>query len=271
MIPRQPRVTICIPHWQVRGLMSLCLRSIRKHSSNYDVEVIIVDNGSKDESLDYLRSLKWIRLIERPEETHTNWPANVFTAWDRGIREATGEYFISMHSDVFIKSDDWLEPYFQAIDVGEQIAGAGAWKLELVNPIYAAQKLVISNAVSAVKNLFGRNKRISWRRGHYPRDYCAMYRRNAIIKHNLSFLPNDGRGGGYTIARRLWEAGYQTRMIPVQMLYKRMVHIAHGTAAIVAEKPLHDSRAQNKVERRVQELFAQDWIRALQVDTSLDR
>jgi hypothetical protein len=38
----------------------------------------------------------------------------------------------------------------------------------------------------------------------------------------------------------------------------------------VAEKPLHDSRAQNKVERRVQELFAQDWIRALQVDTSLD-
>lgn len=267
----RPRVTICIPHWQVRGLISLCLRSIRKHSKNYNVEVIIVDNGSKDESLDYLRSLKWIRLIERSEEGPENWPRNVFTAWDRGIREASGEYFISMHSDVFIKSDDWLDPYFERIQAGEEVAGVGAWKLELENPLYTAQKLIFNNALSAIKNLFGRNKRISWRRGHYPRDYCAMYRRDIILEHELSFVPNDGRGGGYTIARRLWEAGYHTRMIPVRVLYKKMVHIAHGTAAIVAEKPLHHKRAQNKVERRAQELFAQDWIQALQVDTSLDQ
>jgi GT2 family glycosyltransferase len=270
MSPRQSHVTICIPHWQALSLVSLCLRSIRKHSKNYNVEVLIIDNGSKDESLDYLRSLKWIRLIERPDETHANWPNNVFTAWDRGIQEASGEYFVSMHSDVFVKSDDWLDPYFDAIGSGKQIAGAGAWKLELENPLYVAQKLIIGNALSAVKNLFGAKKRISWRRGHYPRDYCAMYRRNVILEHGLSFLPTDGRGGGYTIARRLWEAGYQTRMIPVRVLYQKMVHIAHGTAALGVRKPLRYQRSQNKLERRVQELFAEEWIRALQVDTSLD-
>ncbi|MFQ5545789.1 MAG: glycosyltransferase family 2 protein, partial [Acidiferrobacterales bacterium] len=174
MDARRPNITICIPHWQVRALMSLCLRSIRKHSKNYDLEVIVVDNGSKDESLDYLRSLKWIRLIERPEETHTNWPRNVFTAWDRGIQEATGDYFITMHSDVFIRSDDWLEPYLERMDAAGTVAGVGAWKLELENPAYALQKLVIKNAVFAIKNLFGKRKRITWRRGHYPRDYCAM-------------------------------------------------------------------------------------------------
>ncbi|MFQ5544536.1 MAG: glycosyltransferase family 2 protein [Acidiferrobacterales bacterium] len=271
MSTRQPRISICIPHWQVRALMSLCLRSIRKHSRNYDLEVIVVDNGSKDESLDYLRSLRWIRLIERPEETHTNWPRNVFTAWDRGIQEATGDYFITMHSDVFIKSDDWLDPYLERMDHSDSVAGVGAWKLELENPAYALQKLLINNAVSAVKNLFGKKKRTTWRRGHYPRDYCAMYRREVVLKHKLSFVPTDGRGGGYTIARRLWEAGYQTRMIPVRVLYRKMSHIAHGTAAIVAEKPLHHKRAQTKVERKVRALFSEEWVKALQTDSSLDQ
>ena len=99
----RPKITVCIPHWQVYSYITVCLRSIRKHSQKYDLEVIVVDNGSRDESLDYLRSLDWIRLIERPEEVHTNWPLNVFTAWDRGLQEATGDYYLGMHSDVFVK------------------------------------------------------------------------------------------------------------------------------------------------------------------------
>lgn len=270
MSRQRPRVTICIPHWQVRALISICLRSIRKHSSKYDLEVIVVDNGSKDASLDYLRSLNWIRLVERPEETHTNWPGNVVTAWDRGIREATGDYFVTMHSDVFVKTDDWLDPFLARIDAHHKVAGVGAWKLELESPLYRYQKLVINNAVSAIKNLLGANKRITWRRGHYPRDYCAMYRRDVILKHDLTFCTVDGRGGGHAIAKRLWDAGYETRMIPVRELYDRIVHIAHGTAAVVAEKPLHHRRTQDKVERRVQKLFGQAWVRALQSDASLD-
>lgn len=270
MSERQPRITICIPHWQVKGLISICLRSIRKHSKKYNLEVIVVDNGSKDASLEYLRSLNWIRLIERPEETHTNWPGNIVTAWDRGIREATGDYFVTMHSDVFIKTDDWLDPFLVRMNGEHKVAGVGAWKLELENPLYMYQKLVINNAVSAVKNFFGKNKRITWRRGHYPRDYCAMYRRDVILKHGLTFRTVDGRGGGHAIAKRLWDAGYETRMIPVRELYEKIVHIAHGTAAVVADKPLHHRRAQDKVEKRVLRLFAQGWVRALQSDASLD-
>ena len=97
-----------------------------------------------------------------------------------------------------------------------------------------------------------------------------MYRRDVILQRNVTFCPLRNRGGGHSIAKHIWGAGYQTRMIPVRVMYKKMVHIAHGTAAIVAEKPLHHKRAQNKVERRVQQLFQQDWVKSLQVDTSLD-
>ena len=119
MQSRQPLVSICIPHWQVRKYMTLCLRSLRKHSRNENLEIIVVDNGSRDDSLDYLRSLDWIRLIERPEEVHTNWPLNVFTAWDRGLEEARGTFYLTMHSDVFIREDGWLDPFLREMEKSE--------------------------------------------------------------------------------------------------------------------------------------------------------
>ena len=132
------------------------------------------------------------------------------------------------------------------------------------------QKRVFCVLGNAIKNLFGRKKRISWRRGHFPRDYCAMYRRSAILKNNLTFTPLFDTGGGYSIAKQLWDCGYRTIMIPLPVLAERIVHVAHGTAAIVAEKPLHHRRSQKKVERKVAALFAEDWIKALRDDTSLD-
>lgn len=231
----------------------------------------MIDNGSRDTSLDYLRSLPWIRLIERPEENYTNWPANVFTAWDVGARAATGEYFITMHSDVFVKRDDWLDLFLREMQNGENVAAAGAWKLNLESPLYALQKRIVGTAIAGVKQLFGRRRRGTWQEGHYPRDYCAMYRRNVLLEHNLTFCPKDDRiTGGYYIARQLWDRGYETRMIPVHEMARNIVHVAHGTAAIAAEKPLHHKSAQSKVERRVRALFAEPWINELREQTLLD-
>lgn len=266
----RPKITICIPHWQVKVYMTLCLRSIRKHSRKYDMELIVVDNGSHDESLDYLRALPWIRLIERPEEVHTNWPMNVFTAWDLGIRQATGNYFITMHSDVFVKSDDWLDPLLREISHDPSVAAAGAWKLELENPLYALQKRVIGCAVGKVKSLVGLKKNVEWKQGHYPRDYCAMYRRDVILKNDLTFRPIYGKCGGYSVAKQIWDVGYATRMVPVREMATKIFHVAHGTAAVVSEKPLNHKSAQQKVERKVANLFDEVWIRELELDESLD-
>ena len=271
MAGSKPKITICIPHWQVGTYMTACLRSVRKHSQAYDLEMIVVDNGSKDESLDYLRSLDWIRLIERPEEVHTNWPLNVFTAWDRGVQEARGDYYITMHSDVFIKRDDWLDPFLREIDRSPKIAASGAWKLFLENPLYALQKRVIGYGVGKVKSIFGKKRNVRWKQGHYPRDYCAMYRRSVLLDHDLSFRPLKGiGGGGFSIARKIWDAGYQMGMFSVREMDQKLFHVAHGTAAVVAEKPLNHRRAQQKVEQRADDLFQQEWIKELLADDSLD-
>lgn len=276
MVNSQSKITICIPHWQVKQYMTLCLRSIRKHSRKYDIQVIVVDNGSKDESLDYLRSLDWIFLLERPDEVHTNWPRNVFTAWDHGIQHANGEYFITMHSDVFVKTDDWLDPMLREINHSLSVAASGAWKLHLENPIYAFQKRVIAYVRKRVKKMLGLKKDVEWKIGHYPRDYCAMYRRDVIIDNGLQFLPIQGKeggyskGGGYSIAMQLWDAGYDTRIVPISEMSSKIVHIAHGTAAVREEKPLRYKRKQKKLEARTANLLKEGWIKKLETDVSLD-
>lgn len=266
-----PLITLCIPHWQVRDMMAICLRSIRRHSRRYRLETIIVDNGSRDESLDWLRSLSWIRLLERPEESVANWPANVFTAWDAGLRAATGELFVTMHSDVFVKRDDWLDPLLAELSASPRVAGAGAWKLALEHPLYAWQKRVVGSVTAGVKRLLGRQARSSWREGHYPRDYCAMYRREVLLNADLTFCPAPGEiTGGYAIARQLWERGYETRMIPVWEMARRIVHVAHGTAAVSSAKPLRHRAAQRRVERRAKALLGERWVQQLREDTALD-
>ena len=271
MMVAKPRISICIPHWQAQLYMTLCLRSIRKHSAKYDLEVIVVDNGSCDGSLAYLHSVPWIRLIERPQEKPTNWPLNVFTAWDRGLQVATGEYYLTMHSDVFVKSDDWLDPFLREISAGPAVAATGSWKLELENPVYAWQKRAVGYVVGKAKSLIGRGKRLEWQQQNYPRDYCALYCRQVLLDHQLTFCPvNGSTGGGLSIARQLWDAGYATPLFPVREMASCVYHIAHGTAAIAPEKRLNHAHKQKQTESKLTRLLQADWIRALQIDWTLD-
>ena len=266
-----PKITICVPHWQVLSYIQPCLRSIRKHSTDAELEILVIDNGSRDESLEWLRSLEWIRLIERPEERHTNWPENVFTAWDRGLREATSEYYVTMHSDVFVKRDGWLVPLVRELERDHRIAASGTWKLTQENALYAAQKRLFGLASAGIKRLAGKQPPVTLRQGHYPRDFCAMYRRNLLLEHDLTFRCIFGnRGGGYAIARQLWERDYRMGMVPVREMASYIEHVAHGTAAVRSEKRLDDSRDQRKAESKVAGLFAEPWIQALANDSTLD-
>ena len=268
----RPRISICIPHWQSLDLMKVCLRSIRKHSQKYDLQVIVVDNGSRDESLDYLRGLDWILLIERPGESQANWPPNFFSALDTGFRHAKGDYFVSMHADTFVKRDGWLDPFLREFDRNPNVAAAGGWKLTVENPLYALQKRVLGYATYRVKRLLGGRKRhIHWKQGHYPRDYCAVYRRDAVRKHKLTFkLVNGWSGGGESIAEQIRAAGHALAIIPIRELDKYLAHVAHGTAATKVGKPLTHRSGQAKLEKRMANLFREQWVLDLLNDSTLD-
>ena len=252
--------------------MKLCLRSIRRFTPAERCEVIVVDNGSTDASLDYLRSVRWIRLIERPDETHENWPRNVATAWDVGARQARGTYYMIMHADVFAKQGGWLDLFVRALETDEHVGAAGGWKLEVVSPVKAALKRATD--VKALRMWLRR--RLGMKapprsvRERFPRDYCAIYRLAPVLEHNFSFVQTV-RTAGEEIYVQLKSAGFRAQMIPTRELMQYIEHVAHGTAAVTADAPLRHRRSQAKVERRTREIFASALVRELLAEDSLDR
>ena len=89
--PLAPIYSVIIPHYKTKDMTRICLLALKEFST-LENEVIVIDNGSKDESTDYLRSLSWIRLIENYSNL-TGGDAHKH-ALDIGLAIAKGKYVI---------------------------------------------------------------------------------------------------------------------------------------------------------------------------------
>lgn len=91
-------LSIIIVNYNTRQLLKRCLESIKKENLK-DFEVIVIDNSSTDRSVDYLNSLKWpnLRLIENKINL------GFAKAVNQGLKNAQGEYFLLLNSDIVVK------------------------------------------------------------------------------------------------------------------------------------------------------------------------
>lgn len=93
-------VSIIIPIYNSEKYLKQCLDSV-KHQSLKDIEIICIDNGSEDNSVniinDYQASDSRFKLIMLKEVMNTGLARNT------GIDNASGEYIM------FLDSDDWFE------------------------------------------------------------------------------------------------------------------------------------------------------------------
>jgi len=123
------KATVCVVNYKTLDFTRLCLRSIRKFTK-YPYEVIVVDNDSQDESLEYLESLGWIRLIEhRNSELRGGFAHSA--GLDIGLENCNTEFFVSMHSDSFVQKQNWLTELMGYFNDDESIVCVGSGKLEL--------------------------------------------------------------------------------------------------------------------------------------------
>jgi GT2 family glycosyltransferase/tetratricopeptide (TPR) repeat protein/2-polyprenyl-3-methyl-5-hydroxy-6-metoxy-1,4-benzoquinol methylase len=95
----------------------LCLSSIRCRTDE-PYEVIIVDNGSTDGTVDYLRNVDGVRLIVNPE--NRGFPAAV----NQGIAAARGDYILLLNNDCIVTTG-WLARLLAAIESAPDVGLAG--------------------------------------------------------------------------------------------------------------------------------------------------
>lgn len=268
---KQAKVTILIPSYKTPELTKLCLRLIRKHTRSGLAEVIVIDNESSDASVEYLRGLSWIKLIERkviPDEGSISGHSR---ALDLGLEQVTTPYVLSIHTDTLMKRPDWLDFLLEHIEKRPTIAGVGSWKLESKPWWRQALKTFERNLQLAYCRLTGKSPAAIEGVGknyYYLRSHCAMYRMDLIRQLNLSFSGKD-MVAGKDMHKRLVDAGYEMVFLPSDVLSKYLDHINHATTVLNPELSSR-TKSVGKGLRRIQRSLARLNAQAILADDSLD-
>jgi GT2 family glycosyltransferase len=112
-LARSPRrrpglVSIVMLSWNAPQFTKLALESIRTHTSG-DYEVIIVDNGSNDETVQWLRTLRDVRVIYNASNRGYAGGNN------QAMAAANGEYVVLLNNDVIV-TQGWLDDLLDAFN-----------------------------------------------------------------------------------------------------------------------------------------------------------
>jgi GT2 family glycosyltransferase len=90
-------ISIIIVNWNTREYLLKCLSAVFAHTCNLDLEVIVVDNYSQDQSIPAVReNFPGVTLIENPEN------AGFVRANNQGYAISTGKYMLLLNTDAFI-------------------------------------------------------------------------------------------------------------------------------------------------------------------------
>ncbi len=184
--------SVIIPVYNHWDLTAKCLDSVRVHSARYNCEIVVVSNGSTDntpENLAYIqrngvKNLSYYCCTE---------PLGGGPAINLGFRVAKGRYLITVNNDTAILNESWIsilrEPFN---DPNRKVGITGPLKL-------------YSSEANCEFIVF----------------FCAMISADVGAKYN--FLSEDfgwGYGEDIDLAKRMQKDGYEVVMVPEKFALK---------------------------------------------------
>ncbi len=114
----QIAISIIIPTKNAGDGFDDCLSSIYTQKTNYKYEVIVIDSGSTDSTLDIIAKYPIRLIIIKPEEFGHGKTRNL------GARLAMGKYLVFLTQDALPTDENWLDFLLNDIGTDDEIAGA---------------------------------------------------------------------------------------------------------------------------------------------------
>ncbi|MEE3410070.1 MAG: glycosyltransferase family 2 protein [Treponema sp.] len=116
-------VSIIIVNYNTKQLLSDCIKSIYEHTTGLEYEIIVSDNGSKDGSIEMIKTdFPHVALVEN------NANLGFGAANNRGLAVAKGKYVFYLNSDTILLNNaiKLFFDYFESHGSSENIGALGA-------------------------------------------------------------------------------------------------------------------------------------------------
>ncbi|MBQ9246368.1 glycosyltransferase [bacterium] len=176
------KISVIIPVYNSEKYIAQCLDSILNQSLK-DMEIICVNDGSTDASLDILNEYalkdKRIKVISQ-----TNTGNGAGSARNRGIENAKGEYISFIDSDDYIEKDYLQKMYETAKEYDADVACSGV-KKERGNE----QKIQLKFNEIRVSDNPNDNLKVS-KSLPYPYPWNKIYKREFIVSYGIKYVEN---------------------------------------------------------------------------------
>ena len=118
------KLSVVILNYNVRYFLEQCIRSVQKATEHWDAEIIVIDNASKDDSCQMVKTLfPKVVLIENQENVGFS------KANNQAVAVAKGEYVCILNPDTAVSEDTFRK----AVEYYESIENIGALGVYLMD------------------------------------------------------------------------------------------------------------------------------------------
>lgn len=178
---KMPKISIIIPIYNVENYLSQCLDSVIKQTL-YDIEIICVNDGTKDDSVYIARKYQEydnrIQIIEKQN-------GGLSSARNAGIKIASGAYIIFLDSDDYLASNACERLYQEILEVKPDIITFGSHYF----PIYPHPGEWLVKTLSPRTHTYNQfSEQVLFKeRGAYPFVWRQCFKREFLREYGLLF------------------------------------------------------------------------------------
>ena len=248
----QPCLSVIIPVYNQWPLTERCLHSLAETSRGIDCEVIVVDNGSSDETASALDAVGACLFSSFFSAIHLPENRNFGPACTLGALRARSERLFFLNNDTLL-IENCLTPLIEALESDAQLGAVGPLLLYANETVQHAGIAFTLDGMLHLYRSFPRNHPVIARKR-----YVQALTGAALMLSRTLFVSLGGFFEGYRngcedveLCLRLGQAGYRLALQPSSLVY----HLESQSAG----RKAHDEENSRLLRERVGHLLRPDY------------
>lgn len=165
MSQNRPKVSVIIPVYNGEKIISECINSLKKQTFREKYEIIIVDDGSTDNTAKIVKKIKGVVFLKQKHKG----PA---VARNFGAKKVRSEILLFTDADCIVEKD-WIKQMIEPFKKKEIIGVQGSYKTKQKSVVARFAQLEIEERYERMKS----KKYID-----FIGSYSAGYRKNIFLK-----------------------------------------------------------------------------------------